>query len=248
MKTLSLFILLVAALMAAEAQAIFIDFRGLASPNTASGGGVRATMASAVLKSTATRFGVDASSSLDVLDLVDGGGGFAESFSIQFSQQVYMDSLVLSEFDPAIDAGTFNIKAGTTFTLSSGENSLGGEIASSGANILTWTGANASGGGRGFSVDGVNVRPVATFNANFDADSDVDGADFLIWQRGLGSGSAQNAGNANADTQINFLDLQVWTMQFGGAGMTSVPEAGTSALAFVAVAILLCGRCRSATG
>jgi hypothetical protein len=77
-----LLVAVVAVLAQSEASAIFIDFRGLASPNDASGGGIRVQLSSAILKSTATRFGVDSNSALDVPDMVDGGGGWAEAFSI----------------------------------------------------------------------------------------------------------------------------------------------------------------------
>jgi hypothetical protein len=57
-------------------------------------------------------------------------------------------------------------------------------------------------------------------SADFDGDSDVDGADFLIWQRGLGvsGGAANNAsGNADGDTDVDGDDLMVWTSLFGAA-------------------------------
>ena len=77
---------------------------------------------------------------------------------------------------------------------------------------------------------------------DFDADGDVDGADFLTWQRGLGlSGAAATnaAGNANGDTIINGADLTVWKNEFGTpavAAASAVPEPSAAALLLIAAA------------
>jgi hypothetical protein len=69
-------------------------------------------------------------------------------------------------------------------------------------------------------------------SADFDGDGDVDGRDFLIWQRGYSSvGTATRAtGDANGDGQVDAADLTVWQEQYG-AVMSSqaltVPEAHT---------------------
>ena len=56
--------------------------------------------------------------------------------------------------------------------------------------------------------------------ADFDGDLDVDGADFLVWQRGLGgSGPAatKNLGNADGDDDVDAVDLAAWKAAFGVA-------------------------------
>ncbi len=69
-------------------------------------------------------------------------------------------------------------------------------------------------------------------DADFDIDGDVDGADFLAWQRGLGT---PNALRVNGDTDglgvVDQSDLAVWQSQFGnaipiisGAQAAAVPE------------------------
>jgi beta-glucanase (GH16 family) len=73
------------------------------------------------------------------------------------------------------------------------------------------------------------VTPPAE-SADFDSDGDVDGADFLTWQRGAGTtvGAVRVNGNANAgfDGDVDEGDLEVWRVQFGSAAATNVPEPG----------------------
>jgi hypothetical protein len=55
-------------------------------------------------------------------------------------------------------------------------------------------------------------------SADFDGDLDVDGSDFLAWQRGLGaSGAAATRanGNADGDGDVDGADLAAWKSQFG---------------------------------
>jgi hypothetical protein len=70
-------------------------------------------------------------------------------------------------------------------------------------------------------------------NADFDADGDVDGDDFLAWQRGLGAtGTATRAqGDADGDQDVDAVDLDAWRSQFGpGAGASAVPEPAAAGL------------------
>ena len=54
-------------------------------------------------------------------------------------------------------------------------------------------------------------------SGDFDGDNDVDGADFLAWQRGFGTsgGATLEDGDANADGNVDGLDLGVWQTQLG---------------------------------
>ena len=53
--------------------------------------------------------------------------------------------------------------------------------------------------------------------ADFDADGDVDGSDFLTWQRGFGTPNATpQAGDADYDNDVDSADLTIWENQFGG--------------------------------
>lgn len=55
-------------------------------------------------------------------------------------------------------------------------------------------------------------------SADFDLDSDIDGGDFLAWQRGFGTPSptaAKADGDADNDMNVDSADLAVWQTQYG---------------------------------
>ena len=58
-------------------------------------------------------------------------------------------------------------------------------------------------------------------SADFDDDFDVDGTDFLAWQRGFGlGGNAQRSdGNSDDDADVDASDLAAWQQSYGQAGM-----------------------------
>ncbi|TWU27885.1 PEP-CTERM sorting domain-containing protein [Bythopirellula polymerisocia] len=74
-------------------------------------------------------------------------------------------------------------------------------------------------------------------NADFDGDGDVDGRDFLIWQRGYNIGTTAAQGDANGDNMVNAADLAIWKTQYGtpplSATFASVPEPSAMVLVFV---------------
>jgi len=65
------------------------------------------------------------------------------------------------------------------------------------------------------------------YSADFDEDNDVDGADFLAWQRGLGivDGALPSQGDSDADGDVDRVDLVVWQESFGD----EAPEAASAA-------------------
>jgi hypothetical protein len=65
--------------------------------------------------------------------------------------------------------------------------------------------------------------PVAVL-PDFDADTDVDGADFLIWQRGVGNGTTFEEGDANGDQMVDGSDLALWQDAFGTSGGGEMPQ------------------------
>jgi len=83
-------------------------------------------------------------------------------------------------------------------------------------------------------------------NADFDDDLDVDGFDFLAWQRGFGGAATHATGDANNDALANATDLAAWESQFGTggsalqalsglSGASAVPEPSTLGLLGVAL-------------
>jgi len=53
-------------------------------------------------------------------------------------------------------------------------------------------------------------------SANFDNDGEVDGREFLAWQRGFGTSNAEKAdGDADNDTDVDGNDLTIWKLQYG---------------------------------
>jgi lysozyme len=78
----------------------------------------------------------------------------------------------------------------------------------------------------------------ADSTSDFDDDGDRDGADFLVWQRGLGISHGANPvdGDANWDGAVDTADLAVWQQQVGTvsslAAIQAVPEPATWLLSF----------------
>lgn len=99
----------------------------------------------------------------------------------------------------------------------------------------------------GIFTIGFRVASLAQASADFDEDGDVDGIDFLSWQRGsgadvgLGNIATFADGNANADQFIDAADLAFWEDQYGTtsffAAVSTVPEPTTSAFALAALCL-----------
>jgi len=72
--------------------------------------------------------------------------------------------------------------------------------------------------GSGIDIGAVEVQPIVD-SADFDTDGDVDGADFLAWQRGFGTPNADKPdGDANNDVVVDAVDLGIWENHFGSGG------------------------------
>jgi hypothetical protein len=99
-------------------------------------------------------------------------------------------------------------------------------------------------GASSFFVDNVALTPIT--HGDFDADGDIDGLDFLIWQRGLGlTGQASGStGDADADGDVDGHDLDVWRANFdtgaSAAADAAVPEPRMWLLAAIGLMGVLC--------
>ena len=86
----------------------------------------------------------------------------------------------------------------------------------------------------------------AETSADYDGDDDVDGDDFLTWQRGNGivELASPTNGDSDADGDVDAADLTVWENQFGGAvtATSAIPEPTTGLL--LAVTLLAAGLAR----
>lgn len=95
-------------------------------------------------------------------------------------------------------------------------------------------------------------RKTSVPSADFNDDGLVNGADFLIWQRGLGAGGFAQ-GDANGDSLVNEADYQIWKQQFGTAltvaANIAVPEPASTAFALCGLsAAIVVNRFRSPSG
>jgi hypothetical protein len=78
-------------------------------------------------------------------------------------------------------------------------------------------------GGRA-DIGAYEVQGAATPSADFNLDGRVNGADFLLWQRGLGAAGASATrakGNADLDSDVDAADLAIWKATFGSSGVAS---------------------------
>ncbi len=95
--------------------------------------------------------------------------------------------------------------------------------------ILEWNGGFGSAPGSNLlRVEFLGSPTIVS--ADFDADGDTDGADFLAWQRGVGiAGGAQRSdGDANVDGKVNGDDLAVWSGDFSATAALAAPSAASN--------------------
>jgi hypothetical protein len=92
----------------------------------------------------------------------------------------------------------------------------------------------------------VAFTATANASADFDSDGDVDGRDFLAWQRGVGKtvGAKLADGDADRDGDVDAADLTVWKGAASSAAIAATPEPNGAALIGSALGALLLARGR----
>lgn len=61
--------------------------------------------------------------------------------------------------------------------------------------------------------------PTPAASADFDGDGDVDAADFLVWQRNVGTTGDGQTGDADGSGVVDTADLEIWRNQYSGPGL-----------------------------
>jgi hypothetical protein len=148
------------------------------------------------------------------------------------------ESPVVLQAGILVDGNTLGLVAGRGGALTT----LGW---AAGSNLwIRWVEKNDTGNDHGLAIDNFSLSTGAgpTVNANFDGEGGVNGNDFLIWQRGLGTGNELSEGDADASGTVDNADLTAWKGQYpvpAVAAVGAVPEPGSIALAGAALAGVL---------
>lgn len=99
-----------------------------------------------------------------------------------------------------LPAGTYNL------------NFIGNSVVANGRALD----ADGTGGPSNASIE-ITVVAAPTTDADFDDDGDVDGSDFLAWQRGFGTGTTNAEGDTNGDNNVDGTDLANWQAAYSAA-------------------------------
>lgn len=100
----------------------------------------------------------------------------------------------------------------------------------------------------GETMEGVIEFASVGTSGDFDSDGDVDGADFLVWQRTLGSNVSPlgSGADGNANGVVDAGDLAVWKNGFGASSSSpvsaAVPEPATMTLSVILLASVVARR------
>jgi hypothetical protein len=130
------------------------------------------------------------------------------------------NTLTVSFTGPSVAGGI--LPAGNYRLTFRGNGLIGNGRAVDAANTATPTGSNFT---FDFTQPAVPVEP-----ADFDSDLDVDGFDFLAWQRGFGTPAptaVKADGDADGDQDVDSADFDQWVDGFGGgAAVAAVAPIG----------------------
>jgi hypothetical protein len=171
---------------------------------------------------------------LALLDTGVQGGGFD---SLQF-QVVRENVTVVNQTFATVAAANAFLSDSVINLGSNGVGNVSGSLDLDFSISLTTNDAGA-----GFAFDLLFGN--ATFeSADFDGNGNVDGNDFLVWQRNVGVGTTLATGDADRDGDVDSADLTIWRNQYGfssAATPTSgaVPEPAAAVLLLVGLGMLV---------
>jgi len=91
---------------------------------------------------------------------------------------------------------------------------------------------------------------ITVTDADFNQDNQVDGLDFLAWQRGVGGPASLANGDANGDGNVDGADLAIWEQSYGeevtfnAAAILAVPEPSAALLVAIGLIVAASGHHR----
>ena len=90
-----------------------------------------------------------------------------------------------------------------------------------------------------FTAASAVTIPFDPSTGDLNRDGEIDGSDFLDWQRALGGTTLAGIGDGNHDGQVTAADLELWKNQFGTpvslAKTQAVPEQSSATLLLCAL-------------
>jgi hypothetical protein len=179
---------------------------------------------------------------LQLVDFSDGGDGVQAAGDWNVIQSINLSSMASGWHRLSVDynATTGAVEAkfdAQTFNFTT-DASLVGNFYVGYRETLPGTGGTIA---RPPTFDLVPAAPAE--DADFNNDNVVDGADFLIWQRGFGAAGANQNGDADGNGQVNAADLAIWKAKFGSASASAavgaVPEPASIAVAAAGLLLAL---------
>jgi hypothetical protein len=172
--------------------------------------------------------------SFDIANLI-GTADFTADLELDSIQGSGSTSVLTTNLAPLTNAGA--LTAGTTASFLASMSTLN-EGNFSATYTLNFSDENLSGamnlGSLTLTLTGI-VESASNSSGDFDGDGDVDGRDFLRWQRGT------------SPDPLSTIDLELWQSQYGGGSLTAVstvPEPTGLVLAVVPFMVIAVGRRR----
>lgn len=191
--------------------------------------------------------GNDVANPLVAIDSVDTSSGVVVNFNGNVSQVLVGDGtsfegpgvgpgISVTNTDGSVISGvdplpTISGLGTSTLTLTfSGTATIGGQLPA-GTYNLNFIGNSVVANGRALDADGGGVASNASVeitattvaaDADFDNDGDVDGSDFLAWQRGFNVGTTNGEGDTDADGDVDGTDLGNWSDAYGAAPIAAI--------------------------